>query len=251
MPDFIDKARNGEKVQGTFLKIFAPPLIEMLSFSAIDFVVIDAEHAPFSIRDIDALTVSAKGFGLPVLVRTLDLSSKFIQRVLDIGVDGLVIPQVESADQIESVIKATKFIDGSRGFSSSTRSAGFGIEPMASILESYRRPLIICQIESSAGVENCVEIAEVEGVDLVFIGRADLAVALGETSVKAKSVLEAVSHVFEKVKLAGKPLGAMVGNDGDMQQMREMGASLFIRESDQALFLKAARELFGQRKQCK
>src|SRR5690606_16724771 len=139
MPDFFGNARKGEQVQGTFLKLFAPPLIEMLSFSAIDFLVIDAEHAPFSIRDIDALTVCAKGHGLPVLVRTPDHSPRFIQRVLDIGVDGLVVPQVDSAAQIESVVQATKFFGGSRGFSSSTRSAGFGVEPMASILDSYRR----------------------------------------------------------------------------------------------------------------
>lgn len=247
MSDIVSKIREGAQVRGTFLKLPAPAVVELLALSALDFLVIDAEHAPLSLNDIEVLLLAGRACGLPMFIRVLDHSPKFIQQVLDMGAAGLVVPQVESAEQAEAIVRATQFIGGCRGFSSSTRSAGFGVEPMDRILRGFRRPLIICQIENRAGAQNAADIARVEGVDVVFIGRADLAVALGETSTKSALVVETVAQVFQAVKATGKPLGAMVGAIAEAENFRNMGASLLIQGSDQTLLIQAAREAFGKK----
>jgi 2-keto-3-deoxy-L-rhamnonate aldolase RhmA len=225
---------------GTFVKTNAVQVLEVLGLAALDFVVIDAEHAPFDRGDIDLLVLAGRAANLPVLVRIPDSAPSTVLSVLDAGAAGLLVPHVDSAEQARQLVARTRCGDGVRGFSSSTRAAGYGTMPMAEAVRVVDRCFIMAQIESAAAVEAAAAIAAVDGVDGLFIGRADLALSLGETDPRNQRVMEATERVVAATLAAGKIVGMAVGSTAERDEFAARGANWFLVGSDQSLLRQAA-----------
>lgn len=174
-----DKLRGREPLAGTFLKTPHHAVVEALAGTGLDFLILDGEHAPFGLAEIDRCVLAARAVGLPCLVRVTAGTPAEILRVLDLGADGIFVPHVTSAERARAVVRAAHYGPGGRGYAGSNRAANYGRVPMRQHVENARRVVVVVQIEDPEGVEAARAIAAVDGVDACFVGVADLAVAYG------------------------------------------------------------------------
>ena len=234
--------RRRELTLGTFVKTDSPQITEILGTTDLDFLVVDAEHAPFDRLTLDRHMMAGRASGIPVLVRIPDTSAATIQSTLDLGAAGLVVPHVDNAAQAREVVSRARFRQGSRGFSISPRCAGYGTARMADALDAGEQTLILCQIESSDGVTEAFDIAATPGVDGLFIGRADLALSMGLDDIRAPAVSEACGRIIEAAKAAGVSAAMFVPNGAEALAFRELGVDCFVVSSDQSLLRQAAQQ---------
>jgi 2-keto-3-deoxy-L-rhamnonate aldolase RhmA len=225
---------------GTFVKTASPHVIEILGHSGLDFAVLDAEHAPLDRAMLDLMMLAGRAANLPLLVRIPDNLPATFLSVLDMGAQGLLVPHVDTVAQAEAGVRQSRFRGGSRGYSSSPRFAGYGTLGMAKALTAGDQALVICQIESPQAVANAAAIAAVPGVDGLFIGRADLALAMGLEDAKHPDVLAAADRSIAAALAAGKLAGVFAGTAAERDRYAAQGVNWFVMGSDQSLLRDSA-----------
>jgi 2-keto-3-deoxy-L-rhamnonate aldolase RhmA len=235
--------RESQLTLGTFVKTDSPQVTEILGTTDLDFVVVDAEHAPFDRILLDRHMMAGRASGIPVLVRVPDGSGAAIQSALDLGAAGIVVPRVDSAQEAADVVSRAKFRQGgSRGFSISPRFAAYGSSKMAQAIDAADNTLVICQIESATAVKNVVQIAATRGVDGLFIGRADLALSMGIEDIRSPVVSEACGYIINAAVAAGITAAMFVPNAEEAMAFRKLGVSCFVVASDQSLLRSGAQQ---------
>src|SRR5882724_1687413 len=173
-------ALSGDEVAiGTFVKIDSPQVIEVLGTTALDFAVIDAEHAPFDRQSLDRMLLAGRAAGLALLVRVPDFSPVSIQTALDLDAAGILVPHVDSESDARTAVARARFRAGERGLSVAARFGGYGSLPRNEAIARGDATLVLCQIESERAVQAADAIAAVPGVHALFIGRADLGMSMG------------------------------------------------------------------------
>ena len=241
--EFRNRLRSGEPLIGTFLKTPSPVVAEVLALSDLDAIVVDCEHAPFGRTELDLCIGMLNAADKPCLVRVADDSPTQIRNALDSGATGIVVPHVTTAAQAAAIVKASHFGDGGRGFAGSPRTAGYTTKSMSDHLaDSRERTTVIVQIEDIPALPNVAEIAAVDGVDGLFIGRVDLAVAM-QKAVSDDAVMEAVRTICADAKGAAPAVGLFTPNLDELPDWIEAGASLFLLSSDQSMLLAGANAL--------
>jgi 2-keto-3-deoxy-L-rhamnonate aldolase RhmA len=243
MVSFRDQLRAGELLAGTWIKTPHPHVVEVLSLSSLDCLVLDAEHAPFDRAALDLCILAARAGGKTVLVRPQSASHEHILNALDCGADGVILPHICNAADAEHAVKACHYISGGRGYAGSSRAAGYTTKGMAKHRADAASVTIIAQIEDVEGVENIEAIAAVDGIDALFIGRADLTISYAAQTPDDTIVVDAVDRIVAAGKKAGRMTGMFLGRTSDVAMWREKGASLFILGSDQDFLLQGAAKL--------
>ena len=238
-----ERLRAGELLVGTWVKTPHPHVAEVLALSALDVLVLDAEHAPFDRVGLDLCILAARAGGKPVLVRPASGDAAQILNALDCGADGVIVPHIRSAEDARALVRACQYIPGGRGFAGSSRAAGYTTLGMAKHRAAAQGVTIIAQIEDVEAVEAIEEIAAVEGIDALFIGRADLTISYGVESPDDPIVISAVERICATGKAAGRTVGMFLGRVADVPEWRSKGASLFVLQSDQEFLLKGAAAL--------
>ena len=238
---FRNRLAAGEILSGTFIKTPTGHATEIFGDLGYDFVVIDEEHAPFDRRAIDDALVAARAAGIAGLVRVASGTASNLLSVLDCGAVGVLVPHVAPVERAREVAAACRYRNGSRGFSNSPRAGHYGRLNLTQHIEQGDAiTTVIAQIEDIAAIPVVEEIARVEGIDALFVGRGDLAAAMGESSSDAPAVREAAERVARAARSAGKPVLFFVGSLADASAMREIGGSGFVYASDQSLMRQAA-----------
>lgn len=235
-----------DATHGIFIKTPSPHVIEVLATAGLDFVVVDAEHAPFDRADLDRMMLAGRAAGVPVLVRVVDNSASSILTPLDLGAAGIIVPHVDSVEAARAVVAAARYRGGARGFSSAPRHAGYGTRPMRDIIGTADRALVIVQIEHPDAARDVCEILAVDGVDGILVGRADLALAMEEEDANAPSVHEAVTSLFARAGNSPKLKGVVVSNEAERARYAHMGANWFIMGNDQSLLRGAVVRLLAE-----
>lgn len=233
----------GGNAAGTFVKTDSSQIIEILGLCALDFVVIDAEHAPFDRATLDRMLLAARAVSLPALVRVPDQRDATILSVLDLGASGIIVPHVDTADQARAVVAAARFRDGRRGISLSARFAGYGTMPRKAAIAAADQSIVIVQIESAEGLAAVETIATIPGIGGLLIGRADLALSLGGDDPDAPDVEAAAHAIVAAAHANALPALLACGGIGDLASLRRFGADAFIIGSDQSLLRTAASTL--------
>lgn len=239
---------EGDRLAGVFVKTPSHQSIEILATSGLDFIVLDAEHAPFDRADLDRCIMTARLSRLPVIVRVPSCTPEWTLSVLDMGADGLMAPHIASGEAARKLVAASKY-EGSRGFSASHRAAGYGRSDFA----AYRREadsdtILICQIEDPEALGKLDSILSLTGVDCAFIGRADLMAALGAENLKDARVERAVQEIIDAAKKHGRPVGVFVSSADEIGSYASAGASFFVVGSDQSLLKNSAKALANKAK---
>ncbi len=240
---FRKRLAGGDLLIGTFIKTPSPIVAEVLSLSDLDVFCVDTEHAPFGRLETDLCISAFRAADRPSLVRIADDSPTEIRNALDSGATGILVPHVTSAEQAEAIVKAAHFGDGGRGYAGSSRAAEYTTKSMADhIAHSRERTTVVVQIEDIAALEHVAQIAAVEGVDALFVGRFDLAVAM-QKSASDKEVIATVRDICAAGQSAGTAVGMFTSNLDEIPDWQEAGASLFLLSSDQSMMLSGANAL--------
>ena len=244
---FKETLASGALIVGAFVKTPSPIVVEVLGLTDLDCLCLDAEHAPFDRLAIDGCVLAARAAGKPVLVRTPTAAPEHILNALDCGADGVVLPHVRAVDDARGAALAAHYGAGGRGYAGSSRAAGYTTRSMAAHLSaSESRTIVIAQIEDIEALEAIDAIAEVQGIDAMFIGRVDLTVAMGASSQDDPRVIAAVERICEAGRRADRVVGMFLGRPADVSHWRGKGASLFLLGSDHAFMLSGAADLVRQ-----
>ncbi|MFF5180570.1 HpcH/HpaI aldolase/citrate lyase family protein [Micromonospora sp. NPDC000316] len=228
---------------GTWVKIPAMEIMELVALAGFDFAVIDLEHSPITLESAYQLIGTALYLGVAPLVRVPGADAGVVQRMLDAGAEGIMMPHVDTVEQARAAVSLVRFPPlGSRGVGSTSRAGAWGARSRAEYLRyGQREVVLIAQIESAVGVRNAGAIAAVEGVDALLVGAADLSVSEGRT--------ESDPHVVALIAAAvahGRAAGVPVGNAGGatVESVRAAASAGFrftTMSNDASLFGAAAK----------
>ncbi|MEK6236643.1 MAG: aldolase/citrate lyase family protein, partial [Planctomycetales bacterium] len=181
------------------------------------------------------------------IVRVAAGEEALIKRTLDLGADGIIVPQVNSAEQAEQVVRFARYApQGARGVGLG-RAQGYGLRFQEYVETANERVSVIVQAEHFKAVENIEAIVQVPGVDAVLIGPYDLAASLGKMGqVQDPAVLEAVDHVTDACRAAGMPLGAFGLTAESVKPYAEKGFTFLVAGVDTLLLGQSAAKLLAE-----
>lgn len=202
----LEKLQNNGNVIGTFFESGSMAIAEILGLAKLDYILIDMEHAPYSVRDVADFITAAELRETTPVIRVRDTLRSTILNTLDIGAKALVIPAIKTVAEVKQVLEYAKYYpQGQRG-AFFPRGADYGMKGQfanieAHFIETNKKTVILPQCETRESVECVDEIVALEGVDGVFIGPYDLSIALGKPAAFTDPV---VSGAFDKVLAACK-----------------------------------------------
>jgi 2-keto-3-deoxy-L-rhamnonate aldolase RhmA len=238
-----ERIRSRERLVGTFVKTGSYQVVEILGGVGLDFLVVDAEHAPFDRSTLDVLCLAARATGTPAIVRLPDTSAHETLNVLDLGYAGVLAPHASNRATVEPLTRTCLYRNGVRGFSNSPRSGGYGAVGMKEHIEnSDTNAVVICQVEDREAIDNLSELVAIDAVDCYLIGRADLAVSLEVFDINHADVKSAVDATIQACVRANKAVGIFVADPSDIPAYSAMGVSVFIAGSDQSMLRAKAAE---------
>lgn len=219
---------------GTWISAGSPIITEMISMMEFDWLLFDLEHGFMQEHDVLSNLMAVKDKNTKVIVRIGEFRSGLIARLLDWGASGIMMPHVSSADEAAALVESMRYPPyGKRGFSSSSRSFGYGSNTPSDIKE-WVPPLCITQIENYEGVKNASSIAAVEGVDMLFIGPRDLQLDLSvrKDTNERIAFTDALESTAKAAVASGKQGGILVSPGEDISGLQKMGFSAFAIGSD-------------------
>lgn len=220
---------------GTWLSIGHPTVAEVSASSDVEFVLIDTEHTTMSLETVEnmARAVEATESPTDTVIRVPWNDPVHLKRVLDIGIDGVMVPMIDTAEEARDLVDAMRYPpDGTRGVASG-RAAEYG-ENFAEYVESANGSFTtIAQIESKEGLRNAEAIAEVDGIDALFVGPADMSAALGVFGQEDPEELsDAMRRVVEAGEEAGVAVGTLTVDPADVEARIEWGFDFLIVGKD-------------------
>lgn len=173
---------KGDVAIGTMIsEVRGPGIITMLATAGYDFVYIDMEHSSYSIETVADMIAVSKATDIVAIVRTPGLSRLALSRPLDAGAEGLLIPQVETEEEVKQIVEYTKYYPlGERGMALRRAHSNFAPVKTAEYIQlANEQTLIVIQIESERAIRDLEKLVSVKGVDAAFIGPADLSQSYG------------------------------------------------------------------------
>lgn len=234
-----EKLKKGEVSMGTWLTIGHSTIAEILAMAGCEWIAIDMEHTSIGISDIEPIMQAIELGGASPMVRLSSNDPILAKRVMDIGAQGIIVPQVNSKEEAEMAVQSVKYApEGFRGVGL-YRAQGHGTHFDEYIKTANDNVLVIVQIENIRGVENIEEIVSVPGVDGIFIGPYDLSCSLGiPGQLDHPKVEEARAKVLEVAKKHNMILGShVVPPDKAEVDLRKEQGYTFIAYSTDALVL--------------
>lgn len=227
------RLKAGEKLLGAWTMSDSPDNAEVMALSGLDFLLMDHEHGQAMIPDAIAQLRAIKGTSCAGLMRVPWNDMVYIKRVLDAGIQGIMVPQVNTPEEARAVVAACRYPPrGIRGAAGGTRAAAYGLD-MGYYDRVADELLIIVQIETPQAVENTAAIAAVEGVDVVFVGPRDLSATIGKLNRMDDPELRALIAKVEDATLkSGKALGTVAPTGALARQLFDRGYRFLISGSD-------------------
>lgn len=173
MSSFKERLRNKETLIGPLVTIPTPDVAEMLALVGFDYLWIEAEHAPTNFAQAQMM-IQAVGGRCPCVVRVPENKEVWLKKALDIGCDGIVIPQVKTAAEAREAVEACLYPPAGRRSVGVGRAHGYGMRFQEYVSRINEELVIIVQIEHIEGVRNLEAIAAVPGIDALLVGPFDL-----------------------------------------------------------------------------
>ncbi|HEU4599684.1 MAG TPA: aldolase/citrate lyase family protein [Solirubrobacterales bacterium] len=182
-----------------------PVTASILGHSGVDYVMLDAEHAPFTLASLHACVTALKLTPTSVIVRTSSADPVQMAQMADLGVDGVLAPHIETAEEAAAVVRAIRFPpEGGRGIGEGMLSTRYGLDEDVFVSRANAGIAAMVILESKRGIENAAEIAAVPGIDAIFVGSADLSGDLGVPGeYRHPEVLAGVDVAVEQAVAAG------------------------------------------------
>lgn len=230
----MNKLKRQEPVSAAWAQLGSNLSAEILAEAGFDILVIDMEHAPLDLPTLISIIQATKGTGCAPFVRAPWNDMVWIKHILDAGAYGIHIPYVSTKEEAEYAVKSCKYApQGFRGIAGSHRAVNYSMNKADYYARANRDISVIVAIETPEGVDNVEAIANVEGVDGIFIGPADLSTSMGYLANPAEPVVqEAIAKIEAAAKAAGKFLGTVAASVEDAKRLYEREYSVIYFMSD-------------------
>ncbi len=236
---FRQKLADDEPVFGLWVTLESASITEMAVALGMDWVVIDAEHGHLDWRDIIGHVRAAVRSRTVVVVRVAELNRGVIKRVLDIGADGVIVPWVETADQLGEAVACARYpTEGVRGIGAE-RATGWGECVGEHVSDANGNILVIPLIESVKAGDNIDEMLGVPGVDLFFIGPSDFSATAGYRGQwEGPGVADKILAVKDRIRAAGKQCGLLATSNENLIARGDAGFRMLGIGIDGSLLLR-------------
>jgi 4-hydroxy-2-oxoheptanedioate aldolase len=223
----------------------SPIVAEIAAGSGVDWVLIDAEHSPNGLESILGQLYAMSAYPVAPVVRPPIGDTVLIKQYLDLGVQNLLVPMVDSAEQAAELVRAVRYPGGGvRGVGASLARSSRWNRIDDYLHNASATISLTVQIESVTAVAAAAEIAAVDGVDALFVGPADLAASMGVLGQQSHpDVVAAVLSSIEAGRAAGKPVGVNAFVPDDAERYLAAGASFVAVGADVAILARASEAL--------
>lgn len=246
MESFKGRLLRGEHAFGTMITAFdAPDMVRILKNSGLEWFFFDTESRYPNVDRMYALFGYARMVGMTGLIRIPEINKTEVFRAMDLGADGIVCPCVESADQARELVRLAKYAPlGERGVSVAGPHTEYKNQNFCSYMKAANEnTILICQMESVAGIERVDDILAVEGIDGVLIGPNDLTQSMGiYGQLDHPDFLAMTDRVIEACKRHGKFSGIIAKDVKTLLSWREKGVTLLQWGSDVSLLSSKIKE---------
>ncbi|MBB2773168.1 UNVERIFIED_ORG: 4-hydroxy-2-oxoheptanedioate aldolase [Mycolicibacterium obuense] len=219
---------------------------EICAGSGIDWLLLDQEHAPNDLRTtLEQLQVLAGYPDVDVLVRPPSADPVFVKQLLDIGAQNLIVPMIDSPAEAAAAVAATRYPpEGVRGVGSALARASRWNRISDYLVTADATVSLTVQVETVAGLAQLGEIADVDGVDAVFIGPADLAASMGKLGQpESPEVVSTIEDALAMIVEHGKSAGVNAFNESVARRYLRAGASFVLVGADVTLLARGAERL--------
>jgi 4-hydroxy-2-oxoheptanedioate aldolase len=215
------KLAEGKVVFGAIISRHAPDLVEVFGALGYDFVMIDCEHGPMNLDEVEHMVRAAEVFGITPITRIPNHEDSTILRFLDRGVQGIIVPHVNTGKEAEAVARAARYHpDGHRGMAGGRdHDYGIGVSRDQSTRWINSQLLVIPMIEETQAVDNLDAILAVTGVDVLHVASGDLGQSMGNPG--APAVRELMRKVIPRIRAGGKLVGVGGNSPADAAGVAE------------------------------
>ena len=239
-----EKILAGEPTIGCFLGLCSPNVAELLAHAGYDWLLIETEHHALDSAQIEHMLMAISGTNTIPLVRVPSSNPVFIQRALDIGAMGIVVPFVNTADQARAIVRATRYPPaGTRAFGG-LRASRYTIDDEDYFNRANDNIIVAPIFETKEAVENLESIAAVPGVDVLYFGPADLSLSLGLNPLHLP--LPETEAILERALAIGRKSGVAIGvgchTPEKLRQLQAQGFTCVSYGGDFRLLADAAHE---------
>lgn len=214
-------------------------IAKIVESAGVDFVVIDMEHTGFDTAHIADLVAWFKATTVAPFVRVPQGLYHFIARTLDAGALGVMVANVESAEQARAIVQAAKYAPlGARGVGIGTAHTDYTMpDPITYFREANESTVVICQIESARGAANADAIAATAGVDVLWVGHFDLTQSMGiPGQFEHPDCIAALEAVVAAARKHGRRAGIQPGSAEQAGRWLAMGYDVISWKNDIALY---------------
>ncbi len=233
------RLRDGETLIGTMVTLLCADTAELLAGAGFDWLFIDAEHGAFTPEQAKPLLQAAAP--VPCLIRIPQATEIWVKKALDIGADGIIVPQINTADEVKQILHWAKYApSGGRGIGIG-RAHDYGRSFGDYLEHANEDTLVVIQAETRQAVDNIESIVAVPGVDAILIGPYDLSASLGKPGkVTDPLVTDAMTRVRSACRARSMPLGFFGINAEAVKPKMQEGFSLITVGVDTAFMIEAA-----------
>ena len=237
---FRQRLQAGEVLLSTLVSFPSPEVVELLSKLDFDWLFIDGEHGPFGALEMQRM-LQAAGNDCPCLIRVPSNDLVYIKQALDIGAAGIIVPQINNAQEAQVAVSAAKYpTQGNRGVGLA-RAHEYGLSFSEYLANADHDTCVVIQAETKGAIEQIEDIVAIEGVDAILIGPYDLSANLGYTGeIDHPEVVNAIAKVEHACKQANIKLGYFGVNAESVLPYKEKGFTLLTIGVDSLFILNAA-----------
>jgi len=240
------KLQRGQVVFGPFMLCTDPSFTEIVGMAGFDFIIVDTEHGPLTVETAANLCRAAQKVGMDPIVRVRKNDPPQIQRGLDIQSAGVQVPQIETKEEAEAVVRSAKYAPyGMRGISLYTRAGDYTVYGTQGYTDKLNEEqLIVIHIEGVRGLENLDEIVAVPHIDVVFLGPYDLSQSFGiPGQINDPRVVQGMEEAVVKIRASGKAAGTFAGDVATAKKWIDVGVQYISLGVDVGIFANACNDL--------
>ena len=235
---------------GPFIAFPNPAMVEVLGWLGFDFVIIDCEHGPAGYETTENMIRAAELSGTTPMVRIGMNSAQHIQRYLEAGAQGVLIPLINTGADAKSVIDAVRYPPVGKRGAFAGRSSMYGVQSLSDyVKEANEEVLIGLQIETPEGLINQDEIINTNGADIIFLGPGDLSLNMGHPGeMEHPDVINVIDGLVKKTLAAGKHAGTLGNHPEHAKFWHSKGVNWIVSSSTRLFMAGAGDYLKGTRK---
>ena len=240
--------QRGDKLVGLWLSMAHPYSAEICATAGFHWLLIDGEHAPNDVRSTLAQLQAVAPYPAHPVARAVSGDPALIKQLLDIGVQTLLVPMVDTPEQAAALVAATRYPpQGTRGVGAAAARASHWGARRDYLETANDDACLLVQAETVAALQNLERICAVDGVDGVFIGPADLAASMGHRGRPGHpEVQAAIEAAIKTIVASGKAAGTLTGDTALARRYLELGVSFVAVGIDVSLLAQGTRRLAAE-----